>query len=191
MDIALLHQSRSLSSSFDIANQSERQLISALLAGKRSAQKAFYQQYFGKLIGITLRYTRTKEEAYEVLNDAFIKVFKSIHQFQGTGSFQGWVYKIVQFTAYQYVRDNYKIGEVEKAPLDHQVSVENEAWSNLGLEHIYSKIQLLPDGQRTVFSMYVLDGLKHQEIADKLGISAGTSKWYLSKARIQLQQLLK
>ena len=190
MDIAIQTESRTLNNSLDIVNHQE-QLLNDLIAGKRSAQKILYQKYFGKMIGVTLRYTRTKEEAYEVLNDAFLKIFKSIHKYEGKGPLEGWMYKIVLFTSYQYVRDKYKIKEITKELQPQQATVDNDAWSNLGLEHIYSKIQMLPDARRIVFSMHALDGLKHKEIASELGISVSTSKWHLAQARTQLQNLLK
>ncbi len=191
MELAIKHKRKLLNPSLGILKKTEEEMISGVIAGQRSAQKLLYQKYFGKMAGVTLRYTKSKEEAYEVLNDAFMKVFKSMSQFKGKGTLDGWIYRIVLNTTYAHARKNYKIKEIKVELKSHQVSVENDALSNLGLETIYDSIQKLPDAKRVVFSMYVLEGLKHREIAERLGISENTSKWYLAEARIQLQDLLK
>lgn len=191
MELAIKHKRKLLNPNLGILKKTEDELIAGVIAGNRTSQKALYQKYFGKMAGVTLRYTKSKEEAYEVLNDAFLQVFKSMGNFQGKGSLSGWIYKIVLNTTYAYARKNYKIKEVNVELKSDAGMVENDALSNLGLEVIYDSIQKLPDGKRVVFSMYALEGLKHQEIAERLGISVSTSKWYLAQARIQLQDLLK
>lgn len=192
MAIAIKHKTKLLNPNLDIPTE-EQKLIEGIKAGKRVAQKELYQKYFGKMAGVAMRYTRTKEEAYEVLNDAFMKVFKNIHQFkgQGSGNLGGWIYRIVQNTTYAHARKYYKIKEFKTELQPNLISVENEAVSNLGLDVIYEQIQKLPDAHRVVFCMHVFDGLKHREIAERLEISEGTSKWYLAKARTKLQERLK
>jgi RNA polymerase sigma-70 factor (ECF subfamily) len=191
MELAIKHKLKLLDPVTSIHTTSEQKLIKELLDGKRTAQKELYQKYFGRMSAVTLRYTRTKEESYEVLNDAFMKVFQNIGQFKGDGNLGAWIYKIVLNTTYSHARKHYKIKERNQELRPDHVITENTALSNLGLELIYDRIQQLPDSHRIVFSMYVLDGLKHKEIAEKLDISEGTSKWYLSTARTQLQELLK
>lgn len=191
MELAIKHKRKLLNPNLGILKKTEDELIAGVIAGKRSAQKALYQQFFGKMVGVTLRYTKSKEEAYEVLNDAFLQVFKSMSNYKGVGSLSGWIYKIVLNTTYAHARKHYKIKEVKVELQSDSGTVENDALSNLGLEVIYETIQKLPDGKRVVFSMYALEGLKHKEIAERLGITVSTSKWYLAQARIQLQDLLK
>lgn len=191
MELAVKNNLKLLEPTVEVNRKSEQELIKGVLSGDRVSQKELYQKYFGHMVGTTLRYTRSKEEAYEVLNDAFMQVFKSIGSYRGKGQLSGWIYKIVLNTTYSYARKNYKIKEINSELQPHVAIVENDAISNLGLTVIYDQIQKLPDSHRTVFSMYVLDGLKHKEIAEKLNISVGTSKWYLATARTQLQQLLK
>jgi len=191
MGLARIHKLKNTIPILGIERRTEKELIRSVASGNRAAQKELYQKYFGKMSGVAIRYTRTKEEAYEVLNDAFMKVFDSIDTYKGDGQLSAWIYKIVLYTTYAYARKNYKISEI-KTELQHtDVTVENEALSNLGLAVIYEKIQQLPDTHRLVFSMYVIDNLKHKEIAKRLKISEGTSKWYLSNARTKLQELLK
>lgn len=191
MTLAIKHKLKLLEPNFDIQLNPEKQLIDGVIAGKRAAQKELYQKYFGKMAGVAMRYTKSKEEAYEVLNDAFVKVFKNMNTFKGDGNLGGWIYRIVLNTTYEYARKHYKIKKFKTELQPNYVTVENDAVSNLGLEVIYENIQKLPDSQRIVFSMYVLDGLKHREIAEKLDIPENSSKWYLAKARTQLQELLK
>ena len=191
MTLAIKHKLKLLNPDLDIQTDLEQKMIEDVIAGKRIAQKKLYQKYFGQMSGVALRYTRTKEEAYEVLNDAFMKVFKNMHQFKRNGNLGAWIYKIVLNTTYAHARKYYKVKEVKTELQPQDAIEENEALSNLGIEVIYEKIQQLPDSQRIVLSMHILDGLKHKEIAEKLSISEGTSKWHLAKARTNLQALLK
>lgn len=191
MKIAIQHQTGTLETKVSQEHTEEQKLVSGLIVRNRAIQKEVYKKYFGKMLGVTMRYTSNREDAYEILNDAFMKVFDSIGNYKGTGSLSGWIYRIVQYTTYAYVRKKYKYKVIHEEVKPHLITVDNDALSNMGLEVIYEMIQKLPDSQRTVFSMFVFDGLKHQEIADQLGITRGTSKWYLAKARIRLQELLK
>ena len=188
MELAL-HKLKLLDPTLTISNNVEQKLIDGVKAGHRSAQKELYQKYFGKMSGVALRYTRSKEEAYEVLNDAFMKVFKNIDQYKGDRQLGAWIRRIVLNTTYAHARKHYKTKEFKTELKPNDSVVENDALSNLGLEVIYDKIQKLGDSYRMVFSMYVLEGMKHKEIAEKLEISEGTSKWYLATARTQLQEL--
>lgn len=164
---------------------------SKLLAGDSQEQSRVYKQYYGKMIGIPLRYTTTKDEAREILNESFVKVFRSIENYKEQGSFSGWIAKIVFNTTMDHVRrvtrynDRVVLGEI---PI---VSIRNDAIDNMALEDIYNKIQRLPSASQKVFSLYVIDGYNHREIAEMLSISEGTSKWHLSNARVKLQELLK
>ena len=169
----------------------EELLIKRLVSNDRSAQKELYNTYFTKMLGIPIRYTSNREDAYEILNDSFMKVFGSIRNYKPTGSLSGWIAKIVLHTTLDFVRKKYRIKEQGDFNQAQIISVHNEALSNLGIEEIYEKIQHLPDASRAVFSMFVIDGYSHKEIAEKLGISTGTSKWHLSNARVKLQELLK
>ncbi|NNL93879.1 MAG: RNA polymerase sigma factor [Saprospiraceae bacterium] len=166
-------------------------LLSRLQAGNRSAQKEVYEQYFGAMVGVAMRYVRTKEDAYEVLNEAFLQVFKSIKSFNEKGSLKAWISRIVFHTAIDHVRKNLKYQEMNLVSNEeHQISVNNDALQKMNLNEIYKCIQLLPENTRAVFSLYVIDGYKHKEISKMLSISEGTSKWHLSNARKNLQKML-
>lgn len=156
----------------------------------RLAQEYLYRRYFGRLMGIAMRYTGNREEATDVLNQAFLKIFNSLGQYEDKGSFLGWMAKIVFHTAIDQLRRqiNYKKTVNFSAIADQ--SVEDEVSSRLAAEDLFRLVQKLPPATRTVFSLYVLDGYKHREIAEMLGIDEGTSKWHLSAARQELQKMI-
>ncbi len=143
------------------------------------------------------RYTNNQEDAVEILNDGFLKVFREIHHYKPAyadvvSSFKGWLRKIMVYTAIDHFRKNKKHQVV--SDLDdvvYQVTVESEdAVDKLSYEEIIRAIQDLSPAYRTVFNLFVIEGLSHDEIAEKLEISTGTSKSNLSKARKQLQKIL-
>ena len=166
------------------------ELRQGCLDNNRLAQKYLYQRYFGRLLPIPMRYTGDRDDAVEVLNQAFLKVFEALATYQATGSFAGWMARIVFHCSIDFVRrrtayqKHVVLGEVTETPID------NEIVRDLESEDLYAMIQCLPSAARTVFSLYVVDGYKHAEIADMLGIEEGTSKWHLSDARRRLKILL-
>lgn len=161
--------------------------IERLVARDNLEQHKAYKYLYGKMIGIPLRYTQSKNEAQDILNAAFFKVFNSIDQYIEQGDFTGWVAKIVFNTTIDHVRKSLKYKNnisLDEAPI---VQVHNKAIETLDLEEINSYIQKLPKSSQVVFSLYVVDGFSHKEIAQKLSISEGTSKWHLNNARTKLQ----
>lgn len=152
------------------------------------AQKYFYQRYFGQLLGIAMRYTNSREEATDVINQAFLKIFNSLDQFRETGSFSGWMAKIVFHTAIDLIRQQKTYRQVMDFSTEADQVVESDASEQLDAEDLFRLIQQLPTASRTVFSLYVVDGYKHQEIADMLGISESTSKWHLANARQEMKK---
>lgn len=154
----------------------------------RRAQQCLYQRYFGRLLGISMRYTNSREDATDVLNQAFLKIFNSLQQFQETGPFFGWMAKIVFHTAIDHIRHVQTYRKVINFSIEADQSVENEVTDRLDAEDLYALIQRITPASRTVFSLYVIDGYKHHEIAEMLGISVGTSKWHLSNARMEMKK---
>lgn len=142
------------------------------------------------MIGIPLRYTQSTNDAQDILNEAFFKVFESIDRYVEQGDFTGWVAKIVFNTTIDYVRKSIKYKNnvtLDEAPV---VQVHNQAIDDLSLEAINALIQKLPNASQAVFSLYVVDGYSHKEIANILSISVGTSKWHLNNARTKLQEFI-
>ncbi len=149
------------------------------------AQAALYQQYATILFGICLKYSPNRTEAEDSLQDAFITIFSRIEQYEGKGSFEGWMKRITVNTVLQKYRKK-RIFDIpnEEQIEEPSVEVENES---IPLDYLLKIIQELPDRYRLVFNLYVLDGYSHKDIADMLGISDGTSKSNLARARMILK----
>ena len=164
---------------------------------KRESQKIIYNSFYGYAMAICDRYTSNEEDAIEILNDGFLKIFREIHHYSPAyadvvSSFKGWLRKIMVYTAIDHFRKYHKHKMV--MDLDQVVmqvpSVGETAVDKLSYEEIIRGIQELSPAYRAVLNLFIIEGLSHDEIADKLGISTGTSKSNLSKARRQLQKIL-
>ena len=172
---------------------SEIKLIEDCIKGKRRAQNKLYKKYADILLGICLRYSRNKSEAEDVLQDGFIKIFTKIKDFRMEGSFEGWMKRIMINTALLNSRDNLKhyfhadIDVIQERITDDVIF---EVDDNHSAKEIMKLVQGLPDGYRMVFNLYVFDNYTHKEIAESLGISEGTSKSQLARARKFLQNKL-
>jgi len=142
-------------------------------------------------MGVCYRYARNKEDAEDILQDSFIKIFKKISQFKGDGSFEGWMRKIVVNTALKkYTVSRYRKELSVQEVKDPSVADMNDvpAFSHLTEKDLLGLINNLPDGYRIIFNMYVIEGYQHDEIAELLGIQPGTSRSQLVKARQLLQK---
>ncbi|HSU28804.1 MAG TPA: RNA polymerase sigma factor [Chitinophagaceae bacterium] len=171
--------------------------VGACAQNNRESQKVVYYSFYGYAMSICDRYTNRPDDAVEILNDGFLKIFKEIHHYQPAyadvvSSFKGWLRKIMVYTAIDHFRKHHKHQMVtELDSVVYQVaSVGEDAVDKLSYDEIIRAIQELSPGYRTVFNLFVIDGLSHEEIANRLGISTGTSKSNLSKARRQLQKIL-
>jgi RNA polymerase sigma-70 factor (ECF subfamily) len=170
---------------------SESDLIEGCIRGDRKMQYELYQRYAPKMFGVCLRYAANAEEAEDILQEGFIKVFKKIESFRKEGSFEGWVRRIFVNTAIEQFRKKtylQPITEQEEGTIEGKyISVLD----SLAEKDIVQLVQQLSPGYRTVFNMYVIEGYTHKQIADILGISEGTSKSQLSRAKLILQDLVK
>ena len=150
-----------------------------------------YQHFYGYALGICLRYTSGRSEATEVLNEGFLKVFTKLDLYDRSKSLKGWIRRIMINTAIDLYRQNLKhsgsSGDLENAM---EVSGPEATISSLSYNEIVAEVQELTPGYRAVFNMYVIDGFSHEEIAEQLEISVGTSKSNLSRARAILQKRL-
>lgn len=172
-------------------HSSDTELVKGCQKHNRLAQKYLYQKYFGKVLGIAMRYAGNREEAIDVLNQSFLKVFQNIKTYESQGKLQAWIASIVFRTSIDYVRQQAKYKQVMNFNLEVEMTTSNEAIDNLEVADLYKLIQKLAPATRSVFSLYVVEGYKHREIAELLNISVGTSKWHLATARKQLQELLR
>ena len=151
---------------------------------KRSSQEALYRQFFGYAMAICLRYASNKDEAIEILNDGFLKIFNHIQSYDTSRPFKSWLSKIMANTAIDHLRSRKKISFSEDITQAYDLGVsDDKALDKLAYEEILQLVQDLPPAYKTVFNLYVMEGFQHQEIADLLGISEGTSKSNLFKAK--------
>ena len=160
--------------------------------GDPRAQEYLYRRWFGKLLGIPMRYTGQREEAIEVLNTAFLKIFSSVQNFRGgeNASFSGWMARIVFNATMDYVRQRTSYQRRHDFETEADLPVQNDVLGTLAAEDIYQYVQRLPPATRSVFSLFALDGYRHAEIAEMLGIDEGTSRWHLGQARKTLRTLI-
>jgi len=171
--------------------------IERCVANNRESQKKIYTSFYGYAMAVCDRYTNTQDDAVEILNDGFLKIFKEIYRYKPAytdviSSFKGWLRKIMVYTAIDHFRKNHK--HQFTTELDNMViqvsSHDEDALDRISYDEIIRSVQELTPGYRTVFNLFVIEGLTHEEISDRLGISIGTSKSNLAKARRQLQKIL-
>ncbi len=171
--------------------------VEACAVNNRESQRIIYGSFYGYAMAICDRYANRQEDAVEILNDGFLKIFREIHHYKPAytdviSSFKGWLRKIMVYTAIDHFRKNQKHQMVTQLDnvVYHVPTIHEDAIEKLSYEEIIRAIQELSPGYRTVFNLFIIEGLSHDEIARHLGISTGTSKSNLSKARRQLQKIL-
>ena len=173
-------------------NEKDKDIVASCKNGDRESQKMLYKHFYGYAMSICLRYSKNREDAIEVLNDSFLKVFKKLDTYDQEKPFKAWLRRILINTSLDYIRLNKK--HFYHSDIDHVESaefVEEIGLSSLSYEEILAMVQSLPPSYKTVFNLYVIDGYSHQEIAEMLKISEGTSKSNLFKARMHLKKILK
>jgi len=166
---------------------SETELIDGCLANSRRHQEVLYRRFFPKMMSMVMRYAGDEDRAMEILNNGFLRVFKKLEQYKGTGSFEGWIRRIV----YHAVSDYYKKESryLKFIVLDEKDrDVPSDGLDRLYYEDILQLVEKVPAKSREVFKLFAIEGYTHDEIGKMLGISSGTSKWHLSNARDYLKK---
>ena len=168
---------------------SESDLIAGCIAGDRKMQEELYNRFAPKMYAVCLRYANNSEDAQDLLQEGFIKVYKNLHRFRAEGSFEGWIRRVfINSSIEHYRRKSAKLATVsdkeESTIEDNDIS----ALDNLAEKDIINLIQDLSPGYRTVFNLYVVEGYSHKEIGELLNISEGTSKSQLARAKAILQK---
>jgi RNA polymerase sigma-70 factor (ECF subfamily) len=146
-----------------------------------------YERFAGKMFAVCLRYARTREDAADILQDGFMKVFAKLGQFQFQGSFEGWIRRVMVNTAlraYQKQRYDFELTGFERLP---ETPVDPDAVAILSEAELLNLVRNLPDGYRAVFNLVAIEGYSHAEAADLLGIQESTSRSQLTKARRYLE----
>jgi len=172
-------------------NITESDLINGCKEGDRRMQEEMYRRLSPRMYAVSLRYASNAEEAEDILQEGFIKVFKKLDSFRGDGSFEGWVRRIFVNTAIEHFRRKRYLQPVTEKEENTIEGKSLSALDGLAEKDILALIQELSPGYRTVFNMYVVEGYTHKEIGDMLGISEGTSKSQLSRAKVILQEMVR
>jgi RNA polymerase sigma-70 factor (ECF subfamily) len=194
----VLKESR-LTNEINVENKEHlKELISGCIKNDRRSQEELFKLFYGKMLGVCMRYARDRDTAEEMLQEGFIKIFDKLEAFDYKGSFEGWMRRIVSNTAIDNIRKAKKNPLLTDNDEDFKLGgsdpmVENEELQFVGLkaEIAIEAIQNLSPAYRAVFNLYVMEEYTHKEIAEILGISEGTSKSNLSKAKMNLQRTLK
>ncbi|QJD78130.1 RNA polymerase sigma factor [Spirosoma rhododendri] len=165
----------------------ETQLIAALRRGESRAHKVAYERFSGRMLGVCMRYCANRDDAEEVMLDGFMRVFEKIDQFREDGSFEGWIRRVMVTESLMFLRKNKQWRQ--EIPIEDAVIEPDYVWADSAIHEndLLRMVNQLPDGYRTVFNLYAIEGYSHADIADLLGISEGTSKSQLSRARAILQ----
>lgn len=181
----------------NLSDKELEKLIDGCIGGDRASQQKVYETYYGKMMGVCMRYARDRDEAQDLLQDGFIKVFTKIKKYNKEGSFEGWIRRIIVNNAIDSFRKNkntYLVTDSELVLEKQQNEVEEEpdedAYHNIKAEDVMRALQKLSPAYKTVFSLYVVENYSHKEIAEILGISVGTSKSNLAKAKQNLKRIL-
>ena len=189
----------SLSETTNLKNMQEiisEEIVDQCRLNDRKAQRIVYEKLFPSSMRVCKRYCSSHEEAMEVLNSGFLKVFTQINQFGQKGSFEGWVHRIMVNSCLNYLRAEKKfhdhhlvLAQIQDISVEEDLEIQD--YADISLEKLYELIHELPPASRMVFNLFVFENYSHDEIGKELNISAGTSKWHLSNARNMLQQKIK
>ena len=169
----------------------EHLLVKRCLKGKASAQHMLYDRFKGRLFGLCLRYADSEEEALDLLQEGFIKIFRDLHQFRGDGPLEAWMRRVVVNSAISRLRKKKWIREADFDWDQLPDQVEEAFQERMDAEELILLIQRLPKGFRTVFNLYAVEGYSHQEIAQFLGIAESTSRSQYQRARKTLQEWIR
>jgi len=172
-------------------------IIRGCIDGDRRSQQRLYEAYYGKMMAVCRRYAKDNDEALDIFQEAFIKVFNNIHKYGDKGSFEGWIRRIMVNTAIDFTRRNKAAGQMVELTDRHTDTMSDgededgdSILGNVSYDELLKCVQNLSPAYKQVFNLYVVDGYQHQEIAEMLNISVGTSKSNLAKAKMNLKKYL-
>jgi RNA polymerase sigma-70 factor, ECF subfamily len=169
-------------------------IVKKCVKGDRKAQQELYKIFYSKMMGVCYRYTNNSEDAKDILQDGFVKVYSNLKKYNFKGSLEGWIRRIMVNTAIDHFRKNknvYLVGDEDDYILENsKVESADSIYGQFGESVIMEAIQSLSPAYKTVFNLNVIEGYKHSEIAEKLNISEGTSKSNLAKAKQNLKKIL-
>ena len=169
----------------------EELMLKGCLENLATAQEILYNRFSPRMLGVCYRYARSREDAEDMLQEGFIKVYSQIHQFKGSGALEGWIRRIIVHTCINGLKKNKKFSD--SVDLVHASSIqmnENNIPSILQAKQVVECIRLLPIGYRTVLNLYAIEGFSHKEIGSILDIEESTSRSQYTRARALLEEVL-
>ncbi|MDI9342542.1 MAG: sigma-70 family RNA polymerase sigma factor [Sediminibacterium sp.] len=171
--------------------------IDTIIAGCKNnepaAREALFRKYAGLLMGVAMRYMKEREDAEDLVQDAFVTIFLKIHQYRGSGSFEGWIKLITAHKAIKLLKRKQKLQSLsvyEKETADVEEEDEPYLSDDITPQFLAECIKKLPDGYRTILNLHLFENLPHKEIADKVGIKESTSRSQYMKARRLLIKII-
>ncbi len=172
------------------SNNEELKLLRGCIENDRRIQQQLYEKYFKTMFHICLSYSGDRFEAKDILQEAFIKVFTNLDNFNTNNSLEGWIRRIVTNTAIDYYRKRQRLVFHDELPDEPEVESDSFTFQDLTDDIILRYVKQLPDGARVVFNLFAVEGLPHKEIAERLGVTEGTSKSQYKRARHLLKKWL-
>jgi RNA polymerase sigma-70 factor (ECF subfamily) len=168
----------------------EKTLVSGCAKGDRAMQKALYDQYAGRMLTVCMRYSKSREDAEDILQEAFVKVFTKIESFRKESSLGYWIKRIVINTALNYHRKSVYLYPHFDIDDMHQLGDDEVLVSDYNYRDLLKLLQTLPQGCQVIFNLYAIEGYKHKEIAELLNISEGTSKSQYARAKSLIKDMI-
>ena len=176
----------------NVVEISDENLVKGCLKGDQLYQKTLFDKFSPRMLGIAERYSKNSDEAHDILQETFIKVFNNLNKYKHNGSLEGWVRKICVNSSLDYLRRTRKLklnDDVEE--LEYKLeSQQTNVLQDLAAEDLMGILNELPEGYKAVFNLFVIDGYSHKEIAEQLEISVNTSKSQFSRARALLRKII-
>lgn len=166
-------------------------LLDGCKRGKPKSQEALYKRFASAMFGLCLQYASSEEDAQDIMQEGFVKVFKKLDQVNNPAAFPGWIRRVMINTALEKYRSQVILQRIDDVRKETDEATDDAIFENLTCQEIVGLIQTLTPKYRMVFNLYAIEGYSHQEISDELGISVGTSKSNLSRARAILQEKIK
>lgn len=178
-----------------------QELVRGCIENDRKSQRLLYEMFYGKMMGVCLRYANDSSQAKDILQDGFIKVFRNLERYNFSGSFEGWVRRIMVNTAIDYFRksrsshvlllpDEEGIEGAEDQTEEIEFEINPTEEPEFTMQDVISAMQELSPAYRAVFNLFVMENRSHQDIAEELNISVGTSKSNFSKAKANIRKIL-
>lgn len=170
-----------------------KKIVKGCIKGERASQKILYERYYSRMMGICYRYAKDGDEAKDLVQDGFLKIFASLHKYNFSGSLEGWMRRLMINASIDHYRKHkniFSLSETHVSEMVEEDEPENEFYANFSSQMVMEAIQNLSPAYRTVFNLYAIEGNSHKEIAEKLNISIGTSKSNFAKARMNLMKQL-